>query len=96
MIVKFYALAIGLIVAIAMIDPNRPLSPLLLLAALLTLPTSLFAVPPFYVGASIVWNLSNADNGGQSWPVLVFYTWAAVVVAFVNGWCIQAVRRRQR
>lgn len=66
------------------------------LAMLLTLPTSVLALPVVYVLGSTIWNTTNADSGGPMWPVTLVYTVMFAGIAIVNLWMLHFMLRRRR
>jgi hypothetical protein len=66
-------------------------------AMLLTLPALLPALPAIYLLGAIIWNVTDAgDGGGPMWPVTLVYTLMFAGVAAANVWLwLMAVRIRR-
>ncbi|MFN8022505.1 MAG: hypothetical protein U0Q03_13345 [Acidimicrobiales bacterium] len=86
-----YVVLVMVLTAVATADPNEPRTQMWLAAMALCLPALVPALPLLYVVLSIAWNVTNADDGGSTWPLTVVYVialgGAAVAnVALVRGW----------
>ena len=57
---------------------------------LLTLPALLPALPVIYVVGALMWNVTDADNGGPMWPVTLVFVLMFCAVALAN---VALVRR---
>jgi predicted Co/Zn/Cd cation transporter (cation efflux family) len=90
-----YVMAVATLMAIAMADPNHPRIGLFVLDLLLCLPALIVVGPVLYLFVATVWNVTNADSGGSTWPVTVAYVVAVVVVAAANVVVLQRIGRRR-
>ncbi len=87
----WYVVVVTVSMGLAMIDPNDPEQPLLVAACVLCLPAMVLALPVFYVVVATAWNLTDADNGGSTWPVTATYVVGIGLVAVANVWVARRV-----
>ena len=63
-------------------------------ALLVCLPAMVPCLPLLYLAGAAVWNLTGADHGGPSWPVMLTYTAVAVFAALLNVMALRWWRSR--
>lgn len=65
-------------------------------AMLLTVPALLAALPVIYVVGAVIWNITDAGDGGPMWPVTLAYALMFAGVATANVWLLLVALRTRR
>lgn len=88
-----YIVAVMLVTAVAMSDPNHPRLPLFIAALVVCLPALVGGLPVLFGAGALAWGLTHADSGGVTWPVTATYTAVLGLTALAN---VMIVRTRRR
>ncbi len=91
-----YVVVVMALAGFATSDPNTPNLELWVLTLILCLPTVVPALPVAYAALSIAWNVTNADEGGATWPLTVVYVLTLGAVAAANVAIVRWWRGRRR
>jgi hypothetical protein len=82
--------------AVAMWEPNRAVTWLVVLAVVVTLPTAALLLPLSYGAAAAAWSATGADVGAATWPVTSLYVVFIGLAAMGNVIALRALRDRRR